>query len=97
MKPAEKLVDTCVILYSYFDNGTELTAQARNLVRQARAGKVILRVPTVVVQETIHVMQCHPFRLTKPEIKNALIDWLSIKGIEAEERLWYLWHCAILK
>jgi predicted nucleic-acid-binding protein len=86
VKPPEKLVDTCVIIYSYFDNGTDLTTEARNLVHQARAGKVILRVPTVVVQETIHVMRCHPFRLTKQEIKEALIDWLSIKGIEAEER-----------
>lgn len=78
-------IDTNIIVY-YVRNNKEFSPQVKQLVDEAKNGKLILKVSPLVISECVFVFMGPQFRLSKEQIKIALISFINLPGIDAEEK-----------
>lgn len=84
-KKTEIWIDTNIIVYALRTN-KEFSPQARQLIKEATLGKFTLKVPALVISEAVFVMMGKQFRTKKEDIRDALISFINLKGIDCEEK-----------
>lgn len=78
-------IDTNIIIYVLRTN-KEYSAQARQLVQEAKVGNFTLKVSPLVIAECVFVLSGQQFKLNKEEVKTILISFINLKGVDCEEK-----------
>lgn len=81
----EVWLDTNVIIY-FLRTNEDYSPSARELVKQAEAGRFLLRLSPLVMAECTFVLMGPQFRRSKKQIADVLTSFIRLKGVEAEER-----------
>ncbi|MFB5760054.1 PIN domain-containing protein [Paenibacillus medicaginis] len=84
-KKTEIWIDTNIIIYALRTN-KEHSPQARQLVQAAPQGEFTLKVSPLIISECVFVLMGKQFREKKEVIKQALISFINLKGIDCEEK-----------
>lgn len=79
-------LDTNVIIYYLHGGNPIFSPKAKALIEEARRGNIELKVCSLVISECVFVLMGKQFRAKKEQIKNALISFINIKGIIADEK-----------
>ncbi|MFD1885785.1 PIN domain-containing protein [Paenibacillus wenxiniae] len=84
-KKIEIWIDTNVIIYVLRTN-KDFSPSARALVQKAGEGMFTLKISPLIISECVFVLMGKQFSVKKEEIKNTLISFINLKGIECEEK-----------
>lgn len=78
-------IDTNIIIYVLRTN-KNYSAQARQMVQQAKAGAFTLKVSPLIIAECVFLLSGRQFGLSREEIKTILRSFINLKGIDCEEK-----------
>lgn len=78
-------IDTNIIIY-YLRRNKDFTPKVIALADDARNGTIELKVSPLIISECVFVLMGKQFRAKKEMIKLALISFINIPGVVAEEQ-----------
>jgi predicted nucleic acid-binding protein len=77
--------DTCFLLRYLTGEPAEQADQAEALIRRAQAGKLVLRVPALVIAELLWTLESSIYRLSKADAAEKAIAILHAPGIQVDD------------
>ena len=79
------VVDTCFLLRYLTGEPVEQAGQAEALLRKAGEGKLLLRVPSLVIAELIWTLESSIYHLPKEDAAEKAIAIINATGIEVDD------------
>jgi len=77
--------DTCFFLRYLTGEPAEQADQAEELIRRAQAGKLLLRVPALVIAELVWTLESSIYQLSKDDAAEKVIAVLHAPGIQVDD------------
>ncbi|WP_373895041.1 PIN domain-containing protein [Virgibacillus natechei] len=77
-------IDTNIIIY-YLKTNKNFTPKVKALVQEAQKGNIQLKIPALVISECVFVLMGKQFNTTKKQVKTALLSFINLPGVIAEE------------
>ena len=77
--------DTCFFLRYLTGEPPEQANQAEELIRRAQEGKLLLRVPALVIAELVWTLESSIYRLSKDDAAEKAIAVLHAPGIQVDD------------
>lgn len=78
-------VDTCFLLRYLTGEPADQADQAEELIRRASAGKLLLRVPALVIAELVWTLESSIYELSREDAAEKAIAILRAPGIQVDD------------